>query len=251
VNKYFLKKLNISLDQIPDIDNQIFNKIPSMKRVDIDIVTGTPVLESEQTRYITGRLGKGFNVDDYDRFKIVWDMNTIIPYITDIRIRNTLPNNWNSISFLSDDKSTLLTRFFDGSPRWKKTKLFPSENKSFYTIKTTLDLFTRDPIVVNIAEGVFDILSVYKNFNGRDTSLHISTLGSDYESGVNYAISSGFMGSNVTLKVYVDRDIDEKKLRQEMKKYKWWFNNVYIYKNMIQEDFGVPIDKIKKIEYQV
>jgi len=252
VTKNFLEKLGIDTRELSELDDQIFNKIHSVKKTNVDILTGTPVLESNQTNYITQRLGKGFSAYDYDKFKIIWDMNTLIPYITDTRIKNTLPSNRDSVSFLSDDKSSILTRFFwDDYPRWKKSKVFSSENKSFYTIKTTIDLLTKDLIVVNIAEGIFDILSVYKNFSTVENSVHIATLGSDYESGVHHAIGNGFIGDNIVLRIYIDSDIDEKMLKYRIKRYKWLFNKIYICKNGLGNDFGVHIKDIQLVEYLI
>lgn len=252
VGKDFLDRLGIKIDGIEEFTNQTFNKISYIKKTNIDIITGLPIMNSSQVKYIESRLGKGFTYEDYDKFKIIWDMNSIIPFITDPRVRNTLPNNRDSISFLSDDKSAVLTRFFwDEEPRWKKSKLFSFDNKSFYTIKAILDLFTSEQIVINIAEGIFDILSVFKNFNDCNNSVHIASLGADYESAIVYAINNGFIGSNVIIRIYIDSNIDEKILRNKIKKYTWLFSKLYIIKNIKWEDFGTIIDNIKLIEYQV
>ena len=249
VNKHFLSKLGIKT--VFDMDRKYFNRIPSIKKTSVDVLTGQPIPDSDQVGYISYRLGDGFSIDDYERFKVIWDMSAILPYITDVRIANTLPSNSSSISFLSDDKSTILTRYFhDGVPRWKKIKLFPSENKAFYTIKTTLDIFTSEVIEVNIAEGIFDILSVYKNFP-HNNSVHIATLGSNYLSGIDYAINKGLIGSNIVVNVYIDSDIDEKRLRHQLKDMKWLFGQINIRKNINYEDFGITIDKIKMFEYQI
>lgn len=251
VSKWFLDKIGVPSNEI-GYEEGIFNKISSGKKVCIDVLTGQPDMESDQVGYIEYRLGNGLQLQDFDRFKIVWNMNSIIPYITNIRVKNTLPSNRDSVSFLSDDKSTLLTRFFsDEDPRWRKTKLFQSDNKSFYTIKTTLDLFTKDRITINIAEGIFDVLSVYKNFTDNPNSIYIATLGLDYESGIHYAIKNGFVGSNIVVRVYVDSDIDDKALRYKLKKYKWIFNSISVLKNIKSNDFGVMINDIKTIEYHV
>lgn len=252
VGKDFLDRLGIKVDGIEEFTNQKFNKISYIKKANIDIITGTPIMNSPQIRYIEHRLGKGFTYEDYDKFKIIWDMNSLIPFITDIRVKNTLPSNFNSVSFLSDDKSVVLTRFFtDEEPRWKKSKLFSLDTKSFYTIKALLDLFTAEQIVINIAEGIFDIISVYKNFNDGGNSVHIASLGADYESAILYAIANGFIGSNVIIKIYIDSNIDEKILKGKIKKYNWVFGKMYIIKNIKSEDFGTTIDNIKPIEYQV
>ena len=252
VNKEFLDRLGIRVEGIEEFTNQTFNKISYIKKANIDIITGAPTMDSPQVRYIESRLGKGLTYDDYDKFKIIWDMNGLIPFITDPRVKNTLPSNNNSISFLSDDKSVILTRFFrDEEPRWKKSKLFSLDTKSFYTIKTTLDLFTSEKIIINIAEGIFDILSVYMNFNDEDNSVHIGSLGADYESAISYAISCGFIGSNVIVRVYIDSNIDQNILKRKIKKYNWLFGQMTIIKNIKGEDFGTTIDNIKLIEYNV
>lgn len=256
VSEMFLEKLGVSSDLCNQVNNRRFNKIASLKNFHNAINIGSPkasdALVSPQARYIASRLGGGFTIDDLENFKIIWDLNNIYPYITDRRVRNSMPSNMNSISFLSDDKSSLLTRYFsDDGSRWRKIKIFPSENRSFYTIKATLDLFTSEDIEVNIAEGVLDVLSVYKNFNECDNSIFIATLGSDYISGIEYTILKGLIGFNVTLKIYIDSDVDEQSLKRRLKKYKWLFKNIYVLKNIKSKDVGVTIDKIKLIKSKI
>lgn len=113
VGKDFLDRLGIKVDGIGAFTNRTFNKILYIKKTNVDIITGSPIMDSPQVRYIEKRLGKGFTYEDYDKFKIIWDMNSIIPFITDTRIKNTLPSNRDSVSFLSDDKSSMLTRFLE------------------------------------------------------------------------------------------------------------------------------------------
>lgn len=252
VNSAFLEKLGVKSELTKKLDNQRFNKIALWKNIDINIMTGEPVIKSPQVKYISDRLGDGFTKEDIERFKIVWDLNAILPYITDQRVRNSMPNNMTSISFLSDDKSSLLTRYFsDDGSRWRKIKLFPSENRAFYTIKTTLDLFTPDDIEVNIAEGVFDVLSIYRNFNECPNSVFVASLGSDYISAVDYVIGKGIIGSNVIIKVYIDDDVNERSLKYRLKKYKWIFKDIYIYRNIKSKDVGVTTDKIKLVERKI
>lgn len=249
LDKYLLDKLKVSIEGISDLTDQIYNKI-SVKKIDVDILTGDPDINSEQVKYLVGRLGSGLRTEDYDRFKIVWNIESLNPYISDIRVKNTMPSNRDSISFLSNDKATLLTRrFVDEFPTWKKRKLFPSGGKSLYTIKAQLDLFTGDPIIINVAEGIIDIISVYKNFNSGLSSVYVATLGSDYEDGILYAIENGFIGSNVVIKIYIDSDIEERVLKYRLRKYKWLFDRIYIYKNIRWKDLGTIKENIKLVEY--
>lgn len=259
VTSSFLEKLGIDtmkLGKVVDkLDKFHYNRIPTLKNSDVNILTGVPVMNSLQVDYIEWRLGKGFTYEDYDRFKIVWDMDSVIQYITSDKVRNSLPTNSTSISFISDDKSMMLSRLCSKSKsdesEWRKISIYPSQNRSFYTIKSTFDLFTHDMITINIAEGVFDVMSIYKNFNGGDNSAYIATLGSDYTSGVDYAIAKGLIGTNVNVNIYIDSDIDVKYVKSQLKRYRWIFNKISIFKNILYKDIGVPIDRIKLVEYNI
>lgn len=255
VDRFFLKLLGINNKEIIDIvsENKKYNRIGLFRNNNIDIITGKPVMNSAQVGYIEKRLGKGFTEEDLDKFKIIWDISSIIPYMPnstafDKKAINTLPGKNDVISFISEDKSLVAVRsIIEDGFRWKKIYLSKSSinTSTVYTLKVTLDLFTQDPIEVNIAEGIFDILSVYKNFNKCKNSVFISVLGGDYQNGIDYAIKKGIIGSNVTIKVYADSNVNIKFLKDNLKKYKWLFNNIFIFRNAIYEDIGTTIDKIK------
>lgn len=254
VNKRFLSKIGVKDDLINQLFNQKYNviKYSGSSIANPNILTGDPILGSPQMRYIEHRLGEGFTLEDYDKFKIIWDMNLLYQHITNQRVRNTLPSINDSITFLSDDKSTLLTRSFnDNGDRWRKISMFKSDNKSFYTIKTTLDLFTSEQIYVNFGEGIFDVLSAYKNFNDGPNSIFIALLGSDYISGIDYIIQKGILGYNVNIKIYIDDNIDEDSLKKKLKKYKYLFNRITICKNIKSKDIGVRLEKINLVESNV
>ncbi|MCM1234017.1 MAG: hypothetical protein NC489_28265 [Ruminococcus flavefaciens] len=261
VRKDFLDLLGVDPNLSEQIDNQRYKRISIFRSSDIKLITGEPNLSSPQVRYIENRLGPGFKLEDYEKFKIIWDIPSLMEDIwafanirdklNDQRILNSMPNNRDSISFLSDDKSMILNRSFYDNCRWRKIKILPNDDTSFYTIKTTLDIFTKDEIVVNIAEGIFDVLSIYRNFSDSPNSVHIATLGSDYTSAINYAISKGFVGSNVIIKIYYDSNIDGKKLAAQLRQFKWIFGGIYLYRNILGKDVGVKIDEIKLVETRV
>lgn len=251
VNSYFMHKLGIKSKVEDQLQGQRYSKLFALKETNINILIGDPILDSFQVKYIEKRLGKGLTYEDYDKFKIIWDMKTILPYISNDKTKNTLPNNTDSISFLSDDKSMILSRGFEEDCNWRKVPLMSSGNRIFYTVRTVFNLFTSDVITVNIAEGVFDILSIYKNFNDGENSAFIATLGPDYEAAVNYAILKGLVGLNVILKIYIDKEIDQYELKKQLKRYKYFFKNIFIYKNSKFKDVGVRIEKIELNEYRV
>lgn len=253
VDQVFLSKLGIHSDAASKLTTQKYSRIGTIKKMNIDIITGSPIPGSPQIRYIEHRIGNGLTLDDYDRFKIIWDMNEIRKHISDKRILNTLPNMNDSISFISDDRTCIMSRSLsdDAETRWRKIKIMNSDARSFYTIKASFDLFTKDVITVNIAEGIIDILSVYKNFNDGANSVYIASLGSDYISAVDNIIMRGMIGPNVIIKIYVDSDVSIRTIKYQLRKYKWLFNKIIILQNIKSKDVGVPIDQIKLVEINI
>lgn len=254
VNRRFLKKLQITGDILNQISSQRYNKIQSYKNTDVNIITGDPVLDSLQVKYLEKRIGRKFTSEDLDTFKIVWNMSNLYPYINDQRTKNSMPNNNESISFLSDNKGTLLTRFFDDKiGRWRKINLFPA-GKAMYTLKTTFDLFNtklsdKPPSEVWIAEGVIDIISLYM-MRKEDSDIemysaaYIAILGRDYIGGVEYIISKGMFGKWIDLNICIDSNIDIETLISQLRNYKWLFKSIRVIRNRKDEDFGVTPDRI-------
>ena len=246
VSMKFLRKLHIGEDIIKLMENNRFARVNWAKANSSSIVLGEPNIESPQVRYIESRLGPGFTPEDYARFNIVWDMDNIYPYITETRIKHTMPNNNDSITFISEDRSLLLSRsFLSGGKQsqWRKVRIMPGSNKSFYTIKTTSDICGAEEVVVNIAEGIFDILSAYKNFP-TEGGAYIATLGSDYISALDFIISKGFIGKNIVIRIYIDNGIDEKRLERALQRYKWLFNSIYLVRNILEKDIGTNSKQI-------
>ena len=256
VGASFLRALKIDSKTIGEVEGQVIKRLPSLRNTDIDILTGNVNMNSPQVRYIEDRFNIHLTADDYDRFKIIWDWNNIKQYIKNTRILNTLPGNWNTISFMSDDKTLILNRTFLSSEQdhqWRKIRIIPNDGiRAFYTIKSTLDLFTKDKIVVNVAEGIFDILSVYINFsNDCSNNVYIAALGSDYIPALEYMILKGFIGSNIEIRVYIDDGIDEKVLFEKLKSMKWLFGSINVYKNTLYKDVGVDIKHIRLIRKRI
>lgn len=245
IDAKFLKQIGVKVKGIDKLSSQVYNKISNYKNLEFDVVCGEPIKDSYQMKYIEWRLGKGFNIDDYNKFKIIWDYNKFYECISNKKIN--IPPNDKNISFLSSDKSMVLSRSFNdnGMYSWLKTHIFNSSNVNEYSISTELDIFTKDQIYINISEGIFDILSVYKNFNTGDNSAYVAVLGSRYESGIQNIINKGLFGKNVNVNIYADTDINLSALKYSLLKYKWLFNKISIYTNILYKDVGVTIDKIK------
>ena len=226
-----ISKLLKAMGADPNIINMaasnINNRIELIKSSNINVITDNPDMDSPQVDFINKRLGKGLTYEDFAKFRIIWDMSQIRQFITDVRKLNTLPTNRDRINFISDNKSMILSRSLqeDGSEsQWRK---------------------------INIAEGVLDIISAYKNFNTGDNSVYIASLGSNYISALNYLILKGFIGKNINVVIYIDHNIDKKSLFNDIKRYKWMFKRIKVYENIKYKDIGVMIEKIKLREVLV
>jgi len=252
IGKYFLDKMGIDKNTINEYTSDMkYNKLPSLKDSK-DLELSELDMSSDQIKYIEYRIGKGLCIEDYNKFRIVPNISDLEKYITSVKVKHTLPSNRNSISFLNDDNSVLLTRLFEDidNKRWNKKRLFPSNNKSMYTIKVQLDLFTEEEININISEGVLDALSSYKNFS-EGISINLAVLGSNYIDGIEYMIAKGFIGDNINIRIYVDDNINIKQLKNDLKSYKWIFKSINIYENILYKDIGTRVEKIQLKEYKV
>jgi len=252
IGKYFLDKMGIDKNTINEYTSDMkYNKLPSLKDSK-DLELSELDMSSDQIKYIEYRIGKGLSIEDYNKFRIVPNISDLEKYITSVKVKHTLPSNRNSISFLNDDNSVLLTRLFEDidNKRWNKKRLFPSNNKSMYTIKIQLDLFTEEEININISEGVLDALSSYKNFS-EGISINLAVLGSNYIDGIEYMIAKGFIGDNINIRIYVDDNINIKQLKNDLKSYKWIFKSINIYENILYKDIGTHVEKIQLKEYKV
>ena len=252
IGKYFLDKMGIDKNTINEYTSDMkYNRLPSLKDSK-DLELSELDISSDQIKYIEYRIGKGLSIEDYNKFRIVPNISDLEKYITSVKVKHTLPSNRNSISFLNDDNSVLLTRLFEDidNKRWNKKRLFPSNNKSMYTIKIQLDLFTEEEININISEGVLDALSSYKNFS-KGISINLAVLGSNYIDGIEYMIAKGFIGDNINIRIYVDDNINIKQLKNDLKSYKWIFKSINIYENILYKDIGTHVEKIQLKEYKV
>lgn len=237
----FLKLLNIK-ETIKEV-NIVNNKFYNFKTHKIDL---SNVIVPSSINYIKYRLGDGLSKEDYLNFRII-SLENLKEVFKNKRIVHTLPTDSDVISFITEDNSTLIMRsLFDNNYRWRKIELF-NDGVPVYTIKTQIDLFTKGSINVHVTEGIFDAISAYKNFKSKN-SVFIAVLGSDYKKGINYCIDKGIIGSNVNINFYLDQDINENKIKKELKNLKWIFGEMKYFKNAVEHDIGVPYEKIKLIE---
>ena len=154
-----------------------------------------------------------------------------------------MPNNLDSISFLTHDNGMILSRGFNPRDKWIKKKII--DTQSFYTISEEIDIFTDLPIYISIGEGIFDVLSAYRNFREKiGYNVFIAALGPEYWKAMEFGVAMGLVGSNINVIVYADADRNLELLNTELKKYKRIFGSIKIRMNLKSKDIGVPRDQI-------
>ena len=121
-------------------------------------------------------------------------------------------------------------------------------SQKYYVMPTTLDISSPYRIRINIAEGVFDILSVYYNLqNQSQQSVYAAIGGSGYLNMIKSFILKDKL-SYIEVHVYIDNDVKDYVVT-DIKNYLSVFNiPFYLHRNLKEgeKDFGVPLDRIKE-----
>ena len=213
------------------------------------------------------RLGSNFTFDDVKRLKInlnLYDLlneNQIKVLTRDPKVVQQLNDNF--LGFISIDNSYInMRRLCDEGlliptidKRYVNYKLFDNNAKTsrFYTIPMTINLVRPERIKIHIAEGPFDILSVY-NLRGREEAIYTSIAGSNYaDQAIYFAIN--YQLPYIELHYYPDNDKlgSDEVMRKVASQLSILRCPIYIHRNMMQgeKDFGVSPDRIKEKIYQI
>lgn len=218
----------------------------------------------KKIEYIENRLKYRFTEEELQNIKVLTslkdflilnDINTITckPYIA-----NMIEDKY--VGFLSNSNSHILFRDITDTQdiRWYKYPITHESQgqKVFYSIKSSIDLYTTDKIIVNLSEGVMDALSICYNLeNNKENTLNIAVCGKFYLNIMKYLIGQGIVGSNVILNIYSDQDYTQdtsiEYYRQVFKKYTHLLGEINVFYNLLSKDCGVEKDKIKLHKYLI
>lgn len=233
----------------------------SMKKLDytVPLYSDSKII-SPKKHYIEDRLGISFSYEELRDLKAVMDFSSFIKHnkIDKIHIKKSLAREfeYKYMGFLTTLNDTIIYRNITDDPKFKHNKyVIEPERKSnrFYTIPSMVNLFSRDEIVINIAEGVYDILGVYYHINDKNkyNQIYAAVTSSSYASILDYYFNMGVFG-NVTVNIFSDRD---KSIRYHKKKsikdIEPWVKNINIIYNAKDKDMGVRKDKIELEVYSI
>lgn len=214
-------------------------------------------------QYINTRLGCNFSYKELTDLKVCLNLkdllneNRVQSLTRDPSVVDQLDSNF--LGFISIDNAFLnMRRLCDEGKVYKSIdsryinyKIFDKFDTSerFYTIPTEIDLTIPERVKIHIAEGPFDILSIYKNLRCGERGIYTSIAGSNYMGIAMYFLQM-FKLPYVELHYYPDND--KYGSNYVMNRIKTLLQPLgapfYVHRNLAtgQKDFGVAPDKIKE-----
>ncbi len=214
----------------------------------------------DKIAYINNRLGTNLSINDMISLKIVLSLknmlneNNITKYTRDPRIIDQLDRSF--IGFLSLDNGFCTMRKYDNLPvsenidmRYVNYRMFKKEDTTerFYVVPARINLLQPKRIKIHVAEGVFDILSIYLNLRNREPGIYATVSGSNYSSTISYFMLYKMI-PNLELHLYPDNDQSKWKINKIVETYTSFCIPIYIHRNIMngEKDFGVPVNRIKE-----
>ena len=208
--------------------------------------------------YISNRMGHTFTAHDAAKFKIILnlkdflDINGITKYTRHPDLVDLLDKFF--LGFLSmDNKYVMLRRLIPEGKlpkqidtRYLNYNIIGSTDNSMkhYTIPGMINI--NRPLDIHIAEGGFDILSIYLHVAPIGSNAIYSAIGGkSYSNLVKFFITNyGFIGFNLHL--YPDADIETKQMRYIKNEIAPFNIKCFVHRNMSkgQKDYGVSMDQI-------
>ena len=220
----------------------------------------------EKLEYINSRLDLKLSVQEAQNLKIIFSIKNLLT------ANNLSPNRGQRvideldkyfIGFLSIDNGFLTMRNINDTDGFLKDSRYinyslynekDTNHLRYYCIPTKINKLSKEPVQIHIAEGCFDILSIYYNLRNKNdiNNIYICSNGKGYYNVAKVLIEK-FGLYNIILNMYPDNDVSDTSLNYYLRRLYKLCVPVYFHRNTYGEekDFGVPISKIKEIIYKV
>jgi len=253
----YLKRINKSSKK-----NVRFNE--KRKRYIVNFPNPNTKLSIAKLNYINKRLGTNISLNELNSLKIhtalkeLYEYNEIKPPVKKQLFYSKLSDY--GLAFISVYNDYLIVRNVTKNREINRYTIVDIEEDDtvldkfkFYTIPFKLNLLSSAPAVINMAEGAFDILSIYYNLDidrdkKYDNQIFLSVSGSSYKKVLIHFIRQYGLVDCI-INIFSDKDINidtYKKLNKEIKKYTNYLEMTIYYNKMDNEkDFGVPLANIK------
>lgn len=227
-----------------------------------DMITDNS-LSHRKLKYINDRLGANLSYQDCLDLKIILNLGDVLQrnrlkLTRDQKIVQSLNDNF--VGFLSHDNAFVNLRNLDTNPNLYETinKRYINYNLvgkfdntcRFYNIPTMIDFIKLKsmPLQLHIAEGSFDILSIFLNLRKRYyPAVYTAIGGSGYMGILKYFIPK-IRYPNLEIHIYPDTDIERYKMINIARIIQPFNYPMYIHRNTYpgEKDFGVPLSRINE-----
>lgn len=245
------------------IDSNTIRNYNSFHKLDgLQIIAKDTPFTKKKLAYLFNRLGYEFSIRDLINFKVVLNLKEFLDF-NNIEIYTRHPNLIEQLDkfylgFLSmDNRYVILRRLV---PEGKVSKYIDSRYVNYdifggyknfkndgiktYAIPTSIN--TLYPVNIHIAEGIFDIISIYMNVADRNNGLFVAINGKSYESVIKMILSRyGFI--NFNMHIYLDNDVSQREVSGIKPLISSFCSLLTFHRNSFedQKDFGVRKEFIK------
>ena len=238
-------------------------KYKSIKQVDIyplnmNYIRDNP-LNKYKLQYINERIGSNFKLSDLPSLKIFLNLYDIVmPNKLELTRHQMTCDDLDKwfMGFISYDNS------FAGLRKLTEKELYRTINKryinytlvnktddakNFYVIPTMISKINTEPVKIHLAEGQFDILSIFYNLNNcnREQNIYIACGGKSYTQALEFILlETGII--NYEIHYYPDADVTDRDFFDVQRKIQLLPSNIFIHRNTHpgEKDFGVPMNRI-------
>lgn len=220
----------------------------------------------EKLDYINDRLCLKLSVQEAQNLKIVFSIKNLLS------ANNLSPNRSKDIideldkhfiGFLSIDNGFLTMRNINDTDGYLKDSRYinysiynekGNNHLRYYCIPAKINKLSKKPVQIHVAEGCFDILSIYYNLRNKnnDNNVYICSNGKGYYNVIR-ELCVKFGLYNIVLNIYPDNDVSDNALNYYLRRLYKLCVPVYFHRNSYdgEKDFGVPRDRIHEVVYKV
>lgn len=219
------------------------------------------LLNNEKLNYHNQRIGSDLTYQDCFQLKMIFDIFEFMKYN---KIDNIPGLEYYQLQILHDhylgwlstnNNCIIFRRIHDNSSlaRYHKIIINPKNlnGNTFYSIPNQIDLLYTNDINIHIAEGIYDIQSIFVNLekSNLQNSYFYASCGFGSLTILRYLISNG-INTGLNVHIYSDNDkTDYDHIQYLFKKsnVSEWIKHIYLHRNQFEneKDYGVCKDKIK------
>lgn len=216
-------------------------------------------------KYINDRLGLNLSYQEMIDCKIILNLldlfndernNWYLHYTRDKRIVQELNDSFlgflgynNGVINMRNLRPGKVSKYVD--KRYVNYNLFPTERlegtSKYYIIPTIIDTLNPEPVKIHIAEGPFDILSIFYNlYNGnKNNSIYASIGGKSYINLIKFLLCD-IKIINAEIHIYFDNDVKNKEIEEIIYQLQHLNLDIYAHWNRFEgeKDYGVPKSNI-------